>query len=71
MNIIFYTFPFQLQNETAAELVPCDVSVMLTPDPAPVDLILEGSHVGRGDQWVDTEDGIRRVFEVSFSIGCN
>lgn len=52
------------QNEAAAELVACDVTSMLRGDASPVDLVLEGSHVGRGDVWVDDSDGIKRVYEV-------
>ena len=37
---------------------------MLHADWPPVDLILENNHLGRGDEWVDTEDGIRKVFSV-------
>ena len=57
---------FHLQSDAPVELVPCDVGVMLSVEHVPeVDLILEGSHVGRGRQWVDDSDGLRRESEVS------
>ena len=33
------------------ELKPCDVKRMLSFDEPPVTLVLEGSHVGRGNKW--------------------
>ena len=42
----------------------CNVIAMLHADWPPVDLVLENNHLGRGDEWVDSEDGIRKVFSV-------
>lgn len=34
-----------------ADLKPYDAKLMVPIDTKPVDLVLEGSHVGRGDKW--------------------
>lgn len=38
-------------------LKPCSVESMMTLDVTPVDLVLDGTHIGRGDMWVETTDG--------------
>lgn len=47
-----------------AELTSCDVKAMLAVNTSPVTLLLEGSHVGRGNTWVEMHEGLKREFEI-------
>lgn len=42
---------WQSTESAAAELTSCDVKAMLAVNASPVTLLLEGSHVGRGNTW--------------------
>jgi len=55
------------ENEAASEvlnLTPADINEMLTDDLMDANLVLEGQSVGRGREWIDASDGIKRIFQV-------
>lgn len=43
------------------DVQPFNVSLIIEPNAAPVDLILEGSHLGRGKEWFDDEVKILQI----------
>ena len=45
-------------------LTPADVGPMLADDMTDANLVLEGQSVGRGSEWIDASDGIKRIFQV-------
>jgi len=51
-------------NTEALNLTAADVLPMLTDDMTDANLILEGQSVGRGSEWIDASDGIKRIFQV-------
>lgn len=43
------------QADGSVTVLPFDVSLITQPNDTPVDLMLEGSHLGRGKEWFDEE----------------
>jgi len=48
----------------ALNLTAADVQPMLADEMMDANLVLEGQSVGRGSEWVDASDGIKRIFQV-------
>jgi supervillin len=44
-----------MQVDASIDVKPCDVQLMLKPNAGDPDLELEGSHVGRGSHYYDSE----------------
>ncbi|CAH1789919.1 unnamed protein product, partial [Owenia fusiformis] len=57
--------PAENTNKPEAEALKAfDAKLMVAKPSNPVDLVLEGSHVGRGTKWLEDLDGIFREFEI-------
>lgn len=52
MNYIFFS---QLKVDGSVEIRPCDIKEMIDWEPPEPDLILEGTHLGRGKSYYDEE----------------
>lgn len=66
-TLIFYKLYFLLQLENVHNLKPCDVKEMLAAEMVEPDLVLEGSHLGRGDKYFDNEVSFEFIINYEIS----